>query len=95
MQVNLALRKPEIATASPDATDTSVETTMTTPMIRRSMPDSVALSPVSGRSRSKRTIRAYLAWTAYLIVRARFTAPQTNHPIIPIEIVGFLNKPVS
>ena len=48
-----------------------------------------------GRSRSKRTIQAHPAWTAYLIVRARFMAPQTSHPIIQIEIVGFLNRPAN
>ena len=91
-EANLAPLKPEIATASPDATGTSVKTTVTTPMIRRSMLDSVALSPVSGRSHSKRAIQAHPAWTAYLIIHARFMAPQTNHPIIQIEIVGVLNR---
>ena len=57
--------------------------------------DSAAPSPVSGRSRIKETIRDHPAWTAYSIVHARSMAPQTNHPIIPIEIVGFLNRPTS
>ena len=81
--------------ASHGATDTSDGKTATAPRIRRSMPDLVALSPASRRSRSKRTIQAHLAWTAYLIICARFMAPQTNHPIIPIEIVGFLNRQAS
>ena len=89
MQATPAPLKLKITKTSLDAIDTSDETTMTTPRIQRSTPDSVALSPVSGRSHFKRTIRAHLAWTAYLIVRARFMAPQTNHPITPIEIVGF------
>ena len=58
MQANLALRKPEIATASPDATDTSVEATLIIPMTRRSMPDSAAPSLVSGGSHIKGTIQA-------------------------------------
>ena len=81
MQATPAPLKLKITKTSLEATDTSHGTTMTTPMIRRSMPDSVALSPFSVRSRSKRTIQAHLAWTAYSIVRARFTAPQTSHPI--------------
>ena len=44
---------------------------------------------------SKRTIRDHPAWTAYLIVHARFMEPQPNHPIIQIEIAGFLNKPTN
>ena len=92
MQANLAPLKPETAMASPDATDTSVEATVTIPMTQRSMPDSVAPSLASGRSHLKGTIRAHPAWTAYSIVRARFMAPQTNQPIIPTEIVGFSNR---
>ena len=42
---------------------------------RQSMPDSGDLSPFLGRSRSKRTIQAHPAWTAYLIIHARFMAP--------------------
>ena len=81
--------------ANPDATDTSVEATVTTPRTRRSTPDSVALSPVSGRRHTIRTIRAHPVWTAYSIVRARYMAPQKNQPTIPTEIVGFLNRPAS
>ena len=52
---------------------------------RRSTPDSVALNPVSGKSRSKEAIRARLAWTAYWIVRVKFTAPPINQPTTPTE----------
>ena len=58
----------KITKTSLNATDTSVETTVTTPRIRWLMPDSVALCPVSGRSRSKRTIQAHPVWTSYSIV---------------------------
>ena len=40
----------------------------------------------------KKTVRDHPAWTAYSIVRARYMAPQTNKPIIPTEILGFLNR---
>ena len=93
MQATPAPLKLKLAKTSLDATYTSVKTTVITPRTRQSMPDSGALSLVSGRSHSKRTIQAHPAWTAYLIVRARFMAPRTNHPIIQIEIVGFLNRP--
>ena len=43
----------------------------------------------------QRTIQAHTSWTAYLIVCARFMAPQTNHPIIQIEIAGLLNRPAN
>ena len=92
MQATPAPLKLKLAKTSLDATDTSVKATVITPRTRQSMPDSGALSPVSGRSRSKRTIQAHPAWTAYSIVRARFMAPQTSHPIIQIEIAGFLNS---
>ena len=95
MQVNLALLKPEIATASPDATDTSIKAMVTIPMTRQSTPDSVAPSPASGRSHLKETIWAHQAWTAYSIVHVRSTAPPINQPIIPTETVGFLNRPAS
>ena len=42
IQANLALLKPEIARESPNATDTSVEATVTIPMTRQSTPDSKA-----------------------------------------------------
>ena len=95
MQVNLALRKPELATASTDATDTSVEATVIIPTTRRSTPDSVAPSPASGKSHSKGTTRAHPAWTAYSIVNARYTAPPINQPTTPTENVGYLNRPAS
>ena len=95
MQANLALRKPEIAMASPNATDTSVEATVIIPMTRRSTPDSVAPSLASRRSHLIETIRDHPAWTAYSIVHVRSTAPPTNQPIIPTEVVGSLNKPAS
>ena len=63
-QEMLALQTPDIATASPDATDTSVEIMAITPKTRPSMPDSVAPSLVNGRSHLKETIRARPVWTA-------------------------------
>ena len=95
MQANLAPLKPEIATASPDATGTSVEATVTIPITRRSMPDSAAPSPASGRSHLKETIRVHPAWTAYSMVHVRSTAPPTNQPIIRTDVVGSLNRPAS
>ena len=93
MQVSLAPPKPEIAMASPDTTDTYVETMVTIPRTQLSMPDSVALSPVSEKSHSKITIRARPVWTAYSTVHAKFMAPQEHQPIIPTENSGSLNKP--
>ena len=75
MQATPAPLKIKLAKTSLDAIDTSVETTVITPRTRQSMPDLGALSQVSGRSRSKRTIQAHPAWTAYLIIHARFMAP--------------------
>jgi hypothetical protein len=63
--------------------------------IRQSTPDSVALNPLSERSHSKETKMVHPVWTEYLIDLARSTAPPTSLPIIPTEIVGFLNRPVS
>ena len=74
-----------MATASPDATNTSVTKTVITPKTRQSMPDSVAPSPVSEKSHSKRTIQARPVWTAYSIVHAKSTAPEERQPIIQIE----------
>ena len=88
----LANHRPEIATTNPGATNTNAANMVKAPKIWQSMPNLIARSPVSGRSRSKRTIQAHPAWTAYLIVRARFMAPQKNHPVIPTEIVGFFNR---
>ena len=81
--------------ASPDATNTSVETTVTIPITRRSTPDSVAPSPASGRSHLKEAIRAHPAWTEYSIDHVKSMAPPINPPIIPTEAVGSLNRPVS
>ena len=91
----MALLKPETATAGPDATNTSVEATMTILKIRWSTPDSVAPSLVSGRSHSKETIRAHPVWAEYFIDHVRSMAPPINLPIIPTKAVGFLNRPVS
>ena len=93
MQANRAPLKPRIAMGSPDATDTSVESMKTILMTWRSTPDSVAPSPVSGRSRTIRTIQAHPAWTAYSIARVRYTAPLINQPITPTEVAGVLNRP--
>ena len=94
-QAILAHQRPEIAMASPDATNTSVAKMVITPETRQSTLDSVSLTPVSGKSHSKGTIWARLVWTAYSIVHAKFMAPQEHQPIIPTEIVGSLDKPAS
>ena len=91
----MALQMPEIATASHVATDTSAATTVTTPNTRQSMPDSVALSPVSGKSHSKETILAHPVWTAYSIAHVKFTAPLINQPTTPTENAGCSNRPAS
>ena len=83
---------PEIATASPDAINTSVAIIVITPKTRPSMPDSVDLSPVSGKSHSKGTIRSSPVWTAYSTVHAKFMAPQEHQPIIPTENARSSNK---
>ena len=95
MQVNLAPPKPRIAMARPDATCISVKTNVTILMTRWSTPDSVAPSPVSGRSHLKEATRAHPAWTEYSIDHVRSTTPLINPPIIPTEAVGSLNRPVS
>ena len=92
-QAILAHQRPEIATASPDATNTSIEKMGITPKTRPPMPDLVAPSPVSRKSHSKRTIWARPVWTAYSIVHAKFIAPQEHQPIIPTENAGSSNKP--
>ena len=89
------LPKPETATAGPDATNTSVEATMTIPKTRRLMLDSVAPNPVNGRRHLKEIKTAHLAWTEYSIDLAKFTAAPTSLPTIPTEVVGSLNRPVS
>ena len=81
--------------ASPDAIDTSVETMAITPKTRPSMPDSVALSPVNGKSHSKETIRARPVWTAYSAAHVKFTAPAINQTITPTETAGCSNRPAS
>ena len=94
-QAILAHQRPEIATASPDATSTSVAKMVITPKTRQSMPDLVALSPVSGKSHSKETILAHPVWTAYSIAHVKFTAPLINQPTTPTENAGCLNRPAS
>ena len=72
----MELRIPRMAIAG------HVATMATTPKTRQSMPDSEALDPVSGKSRSKEVIRARPVWTAYSIARVKFTAPpdkSANH----------------
>ena len=95
MQVNLALLKPEIATASPDAIDTSVEAMVIIPKTLHSTRDSAAPSPASGRNHTKETIRDHPAWTAYSIVHVRSMAPLINQPVILTRVVGSLNRPAS
>ena len=80
-------------TASHDATDISDGTTAKTLKTRQSTPDSVDLSPVSGKSHSKEIIRDRLVWTAYWSARAKFMAPQTSQPTTPTETAGYLNMP--
>ncbi len=76
-----------------DATSISIETMVKILMTRRSTPDSVAPSPVSGRSHIKGTIRAHPVWIAYLTAHVKSTAPPINQPITPTGVAGFLNKP--
>ena len=92
-QAILAHQRSEIATASPDATNTSVAKMVITPKTRQSMPDSEALNPVSGKSHSKEALWARPVWTEYSIIHAKFMAPQEHQPITPIENVGSSNKP--
>ena len=87
--------RSKTAMASSDVIDTNPEAMVIMPMTPQSMPDSPAPSPASGRNHTKETIMDHPAWTAYSIARARYMAPQTNQPIIPIEIVGFLNRPAN
>ena len=91
----MAPQTSKIATASPDATDTSVAIMAITPKTRSSMLDSVALSPVSGKSHLKETIRGRPVWTAYSIAHVKFTATPINQPTTPTENVGCLNMPAS
>ena len=72
-------------TADPVVTDKSTTTTVITPMIWQSMPDSEALDPVSGKSHSKEVLRARPVWIAYWIARVKSTAPPINQPITPTE----------
>ena len=92
MQTNLALRKPEIATANHDATNTSTTKMVKMPKIRQSMPDLGALSPVSGMATQKMTIRVRPVWNAYSTTHAKFMAPREHQPIIPTENAGSSNK---
>ena len=78
-----------------DATDISVTIMAITPKTRPSMPDSVALSPVSGKSHSKETIRARPVWTAYSTAHVKLTATPMNQLIIPTETVGSSSRPAS
>ena len=57
------------------ATSISAALTAKILRIRQSMPDSVALNPVSGKSHSKEATRTRPVWTAYSIARVKFTAP--------------------
>ena len=91
----LAPQSPEIATASPDAPDTSIVTMAITLKIRPSMPDSVALSPVSGKSHSKETIWTRPVYNAYSIARVKFTAPPINQPTTLTGNAGCSNRPAS
>ena len=68
-------------TASHGATDISIGTMATTLKARQSTPNSVAQNPVSGKSRSKETIRDHPVWTACLTAHAKFTAPRISQQI--------------
>ena len=56
--------------------------------IRQLMPDSKALNPVSGKSHSKRILRARPVWTEYSIACAGYMAPPKSHLITLTGIVG-------
>ena len=77
------------------AIKTNVGAIMTTQMIRKSMPDSMVLKPVSGRNLSKATGKVHPTWTKSSRGLARFMAPPTSLPITPIEIARFLRRPVN
>ena len=79
--------------AGSDAIDTNAAKMVKTPKIRQSMPDLVALSPVSGMGHSKMIIWVRPVWTAYSTAHAKFMAPQEHQPIIPTENDGSSNKP--
>ena len=74
------------------APNTNAANMVKTPKTRQSMPDLIALSPVSGQGHSKMTIRVRTVWTTYSIVHAKFMANQEHQPIIPTENVGSSNK---
>ena len=74
------------------ATNTSAATMVIVSKTRQSMPDSMAPSPVSGRSHSTKTIQAHPVWTAYSTVHAKFMAPQEHQPTTPTDNVGSSDK---
>ena len=94
-QAILAHQKPGIATTNNGATNTSVTKMVITLKIWQSMPDSVALNPVSGKSHSKIAIQARPVWTAYSIARVKFTAPPISQPITPTDNAGCSSRPAS
>ena len=75
-------------TANHAITDKSAATTVITPMIRQSMPDSEALDLVGGKSHSKEILRLRPVWIAYWIARVKSTVPLTSQPITPTENAG-------
>ena len=69
--------------------------TATAMKIRQSMPDSKAINLVSGKSHSKRILRARLVWNEYSIACARYMAPPKGQPITLTGIVGCSSRQAS
>ena len=70
------------------ATNISAASIVIIPRTRQSMPNSEALTPVSGKSHSKEALRARPVWTVYSIARAKYMAPPTSQPTTPIGMLG-------
>ena len=69
--------------------------TATAMKTRQSMPDLKAINPVSGKSHSKRILRARPVWTEYSIACARYMAPPKGQPITLTGIVGYSSRQAS
>ena len=94
MSATRALPKFETATGNHDAINTNVAIaghiatnisaalTVIILRIQQSTPDSKALNPVSGKSRSKEILRARPVWTVYSIAHAKYMAPPTSQPTV-------------
>ena len=61
----------------------------------KSMPNTEALDPVSGKSHLKEVLWLRLVWIAYWIARVKSTAPPTSQPITPTENAGCSSRSAS